>query len=531
MKTALLAFVLVSAASSAAAQSALCKTEGNQLVPSTAPAFSASTTYQEYWRARVIEIFCARGGQNGTGPRAGENITTIEEAVNVNGQHWRAFLLYAQARAGGVDTAAVEEARTDKQVGAPAGAGSTGLVSKGAVPGILGFAVENGALTQTTSDTTVTLRGNLVGWLDLLKNQDFIASYQDGSSFVRGLRRVSYSLTMNTDTGETAAAPAPSGPAAITPAAIRAQLDKTKQQLAGYSVRVAIVDDRDPRTAANRAAIATLGDTQLVDLLKADDAFTGVFNSDEYVKGWLPDTTAPLTGSGRPLSIAEIQRILYQRLEVLRLLMINRIPDFNNQVARNLLSFQAYDKARLRLFEAMRKKPLFAFEYVNTRTKDLPDSSTLRFIAEAQWGSRVDLTANAALTLQNSGSVPLPEPTDVGGRRDFQLAGQMDLPLGSLEKRLRTGPGIGAPVLAVAFLSQKLTDRAAVSFAGNSFTVEPGWIHAVQAKLTISVKGSGVKVPLSLSYSNRTELLKEKDVRGHIGVTFDADVLSSVVRR
>ena len=527
MKTLLLALVVVGAASSAAAQPALptCKEP-------TSPPPSTSRTYQEYWCDQVIAIFRARGGPNGTGPQSGAGRTAIEDAVNVGDSQWGAFLLYAQARAGGVDSSAIEEARTDKQVGAPAGAGSTSLVSKGAVPGIFGFAVENGALTQTTSDTTVTFRGNLVGWLDLLKNQDFITSYQDGSGFVRGLRRVSYSFTMNTDTSDDATAtPPPSGPAAITPEAIKAQLDKTKQQLAGYSVRVAIVDRRDPRTAANRAAIATLADTQLVALLKADDAFDTFLISDEYVRQWLPDTAAQLAETGRRLGIADIQRILYQRLEALRLLMINRVDGFNDKVARNLLALRAYDKARLRLFEAMRQKPLFAFEYVNTRTKDIPDSSTLRFIAEGQWGSRVDLTANAAVTLQNSGSVPLPEPTDVGGRRDFQVSGQMDVPLGSLEKRLGPAPGISAPVLAVAFLSQKLTDRAAVSFAGNSFTVEPGWIHAVQAKLTITVKGSGVKVPLSLSYANRTELLKEKDVRGHIGVTFDADVLTSMVRR
>jgi hypothetical protein len=70
-----------------------------------------------------------------------------------------------------------------------------------------------------------------------------------------------------------------------------------------------------------------------------------------------------------------------------------------------------------------------------------------------------------------------------------------------------------------------------VSFAGQTFTVEPGWINAVQARVMLSVKGSGVKIPLSLSYSNRTELLDEKEVRGHVGVTFDMDVLSSVVRR
>jgi hypothetical protein len=429
-----------------------------------------------------------------------------------------------------VDASAVEEARTDKQVGAPAGAGSSSLVSKGAVPGILGFAVENGALTQTTSGTTVTLRGNLVGWLDLLKNQDFIASYQDGSSFVRGLRRVSYSLTLNTDTGGSAT-PAPSGAAALTPKAIKDQLDKTKQQLAGYSVRVAIVDHRDPRNAANRASIATMADTQLVELLRSDNAFASVLTSPDYTDRWLEGTTNALSDPSVRLTIADIQRILYQRLEEMRLLMLSRVDNFNDEVARNLLAQQAYDKARQRLFAAMRKRPLFAFEYVNARSKDLPDSSTLRFIAEGQWGSRVDVTANAAVTLQNSGSVPLPQPTEVGGRRDLQMAGELDVPLGSLEKRLGAGTGISAPVFAVAFLSQKLTDRAAASFAGSSFTVEPGWVHAVQAKLTISVKGSGVKIPLSLSYSNRSELLKEKDVRGHIGVTFDADVLSSVVRR
>jgi hypothetical protein len=518
----LIALFVVASASSAAAQPALptCKEK------SSAPADVKLRTYQEYWCDRVFEIAGLRRRAAGTGPQLGAR-AEVENAVEVASGNWGAFLLYAQARSSAVDDSAVEDARTDKQVGAPAGAGSTSLVSKGSVPGILGFAVENGALTQTTSSTTVTLRGNLVGWLDLLKNQDFILSYQDGSGFVRALRRVSYSLTLNTDTGATIAEPSP----ALTPEAIRAQLEKTREQLAGYSVRIAIVDRRDPRTAANRASIATLADTQGVELLKADNAFDDFLRSAEYTRKWLPETVDQLSDPTLPLSIAQIQRILYQRLEALRLLMINRIDGFDDEVARNLLALNAYDKARRRLFETIRKRPLFAFEYVNAQAKDLPDSSTLRFIAESHWGSRVDLTANAAMTFQHSGSVQLPQPAEVGGRRDFQLAGQLDVPLGSLEKRVGAGTGIGAPVVGVAFLVQNLTDRAAVSFAGNTFTVESGVIVAVQGRVMLSVKGSGVKIPLSLSYSNRTELLKEKDVRGQVGVTFDMDVLSSVVRR
>ena len=528
MKTLSIALFVITMPATAMAQPVLptCKRSPS----GTTPAEVTPRTYQEYWCAQVFRIDAARRRAAGTGAQLGAR-DDIDLAVNVRSGNWGAFLLYAQARSAAVDASAVEDARTDKQVGAPAAAGSTSLVSKGAVPGILGFAVENSALTQSTNGTTVTLRGNLVGWLDLLKNQDFIASYQDGSGFVRGLRRVSYSLTLNTDTGETAPESAPSGAPGFSPQAIRAQLEKTKQQLAGYSVRIAIIDQRDPRTAANRAAIATFADTQAVDLLRANNAFNNFLDSAEYNRKWLPETVDLLSDPSRSLTIAGIQRILYQRLEALRLLMINRIDSFDDEVARNLLALQAYDKARRRLFETIRKRPLVAFEYVNARSRDLPDSSTLRFILEGQWGSRLDLTANAAITLQHSGSVSLPEPRSVGGRRDYQLAGQMDLPLGSLEKRLAAGPGIGPPVIGVAFLWQKLTDRAAVTFAGNSFTVEPGAIRAVQAKLSLPVKGSGVKIPLSLTYANRTELLKEKDVRGHIGVTFDMDVLSSVVRR
>jgi hypothetical protein len=52
-----------------------------------------------------------------------------------------------------------------------------------------------------------------------------------------------------------------------------------------------------------------------------------------------------------------------------------------------------------------------------------------------------------------------------------------------------------------------------------------GHIVVAQAKLTIPVKGSGVKVPLSVTASNRTELIKARDVRANVGITFDLDTL------
>jgi hypothetical protein len=52
-----------------------------------------------------------------------------------------------------------------------------------------------------------------------------------------------------------------------------------------------------------------------------------------------------------------------------------------------------------------------------------------------------------------------------------------------------------------------------------------GNIWLFQSKLSLKVKNSGVKIPVALTYTNRTELNKESDVRGSIGVTYSLDNL------
>jgi hypothetical protein len=483
---------------------------------------SPAVTYQDQWCVAITTIASL--------PRdATDRQSAVEDALNLPGANLAAFLLYAQARTKSVDVRQLEDARIDKQVGAPGNSpGSTSAVSKGAVPAVLGFAVENGALTQAVSGSTVTFRGNLVGWLDLLQNQSFIAAYDDDSPIVRQLRRVSYSFTLNTNEGASVE-PSADGAGGFSPDAIREQLKNTAQQLAGYSVRVAIWDQRDPRRSANRAAVATMLDTRGVAFLNALHFLDPVLNSNEVVRNWTPETVTLLRDPG--LDAKAIEKILYERLEVLRLLMTSRIPNFDEQVTKALLALEGFNAARVKVFAAMQKRPLVAFEYVNTRRKDLPDQSTLRMIAEGQWGPRLDLTANVAWTLQPAGTVALPAPqTFEGGLRDFQAALQLEVPLKSVSSTLGSTSGIGTPVIGVAYLSQKLSETAAVSFAGHSFTLEPGWIHVLQAKLTIPVKGSGMKIPLSFSVANRSDLIREKTIRGHIGLTFDMDVLSALRR-
>jgi hypothetical protein len=55
-----------------------------------------------------------------------------------------------------------------------------------------------------------------------------------------------------------------------------------------------------------------------------------------------------------------------------------------------------------------------------------------------------------------------------------------------------------------------------------------GPMEVFQAKFTLPAGGtSGVKIPFSFTWASRTEVVKESDVRGNIGITFDLDSLFS----
>lgn len=472
-----------------------------------------TTTYRQEYDYLIGEIVKAQR------PRI--DTIKIQERVSLVGE-LLPFLKFAQARAQATDFSflPIEDARMDKQIGStPGAAGTTSLVSKGAVPAFFGFAVENGALSESVSGTTATLRGNLIGWLDLVQKQGFVESYQDDSVFVRAMRRVSYSLSLDTARGTiTNSSSRPSLDS------VRQQIRQTSQQLSTWSVRLALWDERDPRTRANQALIGSSLEKSAVAALRSDNFLDAFLNSPEYDE-WEHKTVELL--SAPSLSRRQTERILYTQLEEVRLLAIRQVPDFNKKIEGVISAFQNFDSARLKLFQAINKKPVFAFEYVNKRLVTLPDLSTYRFIFDApSLGDRLSLTANLAWTIQNNGTVLTPTPKTLGGRTDFQVAAQGDYRLGRLERLVSLAGGVGNPLLTFAYLSRQLTEKTAVSFAGYNFDVEPGWIHVGQVKFTIPIKNSGIKIPLSISLANRTELIREKEVRANIGITFDLDALA-----
>jgi hypothetical protein len=221
---------------------AITGTAAAQPTPTPPSTTAQARTYQDMWGGVLTELQTLRKASKLT------LTEKVEEAVDIN-KNVEPFLLFAYAQSLSASARQIEGARTDKQLGAPpAAGGSTSLVSKGSVPRILAFAVEHGAATQTNDGTSATVRGNAVGWLDLIRAQGFLAEGRE-SSLERSLRRVSYSLTFDVTPAE--AAPADTRPSRED---IAEQVDANDRQLTAYSVRVSILDQRDPRRADNRKA-------------------------------------------------------------------------------------------------------------------------------------------------------------------------------------------------------------------------------------------------------------------------------------
>ena len=176
----------------------------------------------------------------------------------------------------------------------------------------------------------------------------------------------------------------------------------------------------------------------------------------------------------------------------------------------------------------------FEYDYVRQSTNQIPGStstttmsvaaplpnlSTFNLIFNTYLIAGSQLSVNGVATIFNS----LPPGAKGGSMRDVEATAEVDIPLPQMAS-------IGKPTLTFSglymdLINQPLGQPLLVNGVAESRT---GNIGLFQGKFTIPAgKGSGVNVPLSFTYANRTELIKESDVRGSIGVTFNLDSIFS----
>jgi hypothetical protein len=165
-------------------------------------------------------------------------------------------------------------------------------------------------------------------------------------------------------------------------------------------------------------------------------------------------------------------------------------------------------KERHDVLAAVASGPLVAVEYTSDRPLRAPRTSNVRIVGEV--GGKVDVTGNASVTLFNE---------DVAGVsssvRDVQVGAQVDVKFGSAET-------VGAFVFSAAGTFVRQLEN---SFNDDGILMPntKGTIATGQLKLLVPVKGSGARIPLSVTIANRTELINESVIRANVGVTYDLD--------
>ncbi len=402
------------------------------------------------------------------------------------------------------------EARVDKQVGStPDSSGSTSLTMKGLVPEILGAAVEKGALNAEQKGTTVTFRATPSGIVKALQGQGLLETYADYSQRTasRFASRFSAAASFDTSLGNDSNTFTASG-----------------QQLTGWSARYVVINHRDPASPEYNALWADLS-RQSTAYLNATQAITDALTGDAAFKAWDDALVArvrreveiPLaTSHDMPEAKAKFTAILQQDLGALE-----KLPDMPAGVIKALDVYVAQlttvQKGIDGIYAFAAKGQSVTLDWSTARDPKLPDLYTATLIWEAGLGAsrKNDLTVNAVVSFYRD--VPVSATQQF---KSVDVSMQFDHPLGSVW----TLPAVILSLSGRYSYLPRDTVASSDTAAGGAPALQ-GSIGVAQLKLTIPVKGSGLKIPLSVTASNRTELIKEKEVRASFGVTYDLDPL------
>lgn len=423
--------------------------------------------------------------------------------------------------------AQAEQKRQDKQPGATSNSsGTTSLVSKGSSPWLLGFALEHGGLAQTTNGNTITFRGNVANSIRALLGSTYLGSYHLGENdpLVQGLAKLSFGVSFDSSSNQ------PSTAQGFTP---------SNNNFSGFSAKYDIYNHRDPRDKKYRAKWNGLAGNQGVALAgriaNLDQIITETYKT--TFDQWNGPVFKAVNALPDNPSDDQIRKVVQDAADSFRQLFwdLPKVKDAVGYVTSSMSSFLAEQDITL---EEIRGTPLVTVEYNYTRqlttnnqiiaatqpNQRIPSLSNINLVLEKGFrgANAPELTFNAGGTWFNSSDPMNPKR---GRVRDYRASVELDVPLKEIQN-------LGRPVLSfsgqfLALVNEPLGQKVML----NAVTIDRrGNLGVFQTKVSIPIKDSGVKIPISFTYATRTELVKEKDARGNIGITFDLDTLFSKPR-
>ena len=423
---------------------------------------------------------------------------------------------------------AIENDRNDVQTGtSPSSSGTTSVVSKGVAAQVLSLATENGGLSRTDSKTVSTFRGNPTGVARLLKGNEIfpycaIYDFACESGLSRILDGASLSVSFNTTPSN-----GTSTSASATTTNNSQVLNVSSKQVAGWGVRYDFHVRRRPADIAKNygaqfkdtvrtagAAYALAVQTLLEKIPQAQ-----LTNWEaHYISLLQSDSTADNGGFTKALS---------QAVSDLADLAQKADPQFKGASDLVITKMSSYFVSRDKLLADYVNRVTFSISYDDTFPANQPNQSSAKFILSAR-PKIAQITGNGTIEwydqILNS---------NVSRLRDAQLALELDHTFGKTDAQLN-------PSLSAGYYFQYMVDNALLTLPSTALapgTSIPlpgsasqllntkGAIHLGQVKVTFKVRNSGVNIPLALTFSNRTDLIKGTDVRGNFGLTYNLDSL------
>lgn len=471
--------------------------------------------------ARLTQVVADMDDRLQRGAPANDTVSPIAAA-------WDQLFFYTVADALAPDNAEIsirtlkaaqylgETGRTDKQVSAVSSAtASTTLSEKPGLVTFLGYAVEHGAIAQAVNGTSLTLTTSPYSLLVLGAGGDTSTNYDKLAFWRRFNLSASFNMTDQSNVLN----------------------NVTAKQLSDYSGKVSLIGDRSTRSAKfrdlwnknfapviqRRLNTLTKGQVTILDELAENDP---VFldKSDSVRRDLLKDVLSVLAGKTQ-LADADKQSItdkvlaalhdgIYQPIKAGSIDVPKEARDFiNGNVIPALGSaneaLMAAKKDLSAAIDQFTKQPLLTFEYTGQRNTTQSGYAEFKLLYD-QHVAPIDVVVNAGFSAYNT-----PSPTLHQGRiREYhgnlELGGKARNPFPVTDRDM--GKVTYSASAQLERFEEKGTNIAVANF---------------RFELPIA---AAVSIPLSVSYANKTELLNEKEIRGHFGLTFDLDKLYALTR-
>lgn len=177
------------------------------------------------------------------------------------------------------------------------------------------------------------------------------------------------------------------------------------------------------------------------------------------------------------------------------------------QDAKNFVQLR---QVSLEIIDKIRTAPQLSIAYFTKQRKEGIDEHKAEVVFEWGLAPKWNLTANAAFEYNDSQIIG-------GDTRGASFAAQFRYQVNHNNRDLASLLRNHSPI----FFD--------VSAEGSRMNGKPTILKA-QAKLTIPLWTTGIQFPISVTVANRTELIKEKEVRGQFGFTFDFSKLVAAMQ-